>query len=458
MVTQRVNIRFPADFVWGTATSSYQIEGAVDEDGRSESIWDRFCATPGKVRNGESGAIACDHYHRYVEDVALMRDLGLNAYRFSIAWPRVIPDGYGPVNERGLDFYDRLVDELLRSGIEPFVTLYHWDLPQVQEDRGGWLSRDTVDAFAAYTEAVARRLGDRVRHWITHNEPWCTSWLGYGGGHHAPGRNGGERAALVAAHHLLLSHGKAVEVIRSNTSNSQVGITLNLTPFYPATSTDEDMAAASYSDGVSNRWFLDPVFRASYPADMLEIFQGFEPSIQVGDMETIAQPLDFLGVNYYSRGVVRADPTGRRKAVQVRPEGSKYTDTDWEVYPEGLYDLIRRVHADYAPRQIYITENGAAYPDVRTHDGAVRDPERQQYIEQHIAQLRRIIDAGVPLAGYFIWSLLDNFEWGHGYWKRFGIVHVDYPTQERTPKMSYYWYQSFIAEQMAAKTTPLRSE
>jgi beta-glucosidase len=441
---------FPPDFTWGAATASYQIEGAVNEDGRGESIWDRFCATPGKVRNGESGAIACDHYHRYAEDVALMRDLGLNAYRFSIAWPRILPQGRGQVNSPGLEFYDRLVDEILAAGIQPVATLYHWDLPQALEDQGGWTNRDTVDAFVDYTDAVTRRLGDRVRTWITHNEPWVVAWAGYGTGRHAPGRTDGEAGALLVAHHLLLSHGKALEVIRAAAPDAQAGITLNLGHVYPASSQPDDEAAARRADGAANRWFLDPIFRGEYPEDMREVFRDNLPPIQDGDLQTIASPIDFLGVNNYSRSVVRAGPDG--KPTQVRPEDSQYTDMGWEVYPEGLYDLLMRLHRDYAPPRIYITENGAAFADVRTHDGMVRDPERQRFIESYVDAVRRAILDGAPVAGYFVWSLLDNFEWALGYWKRFGLIYVDYPTLERIPKESYNWYRSFIASQREAAT------
>ncbi len=443
------DLAFPPEFLWGAATASYQIEGAVHEDGRDESIWDRFCTLPGKVRNGESGAIACDHYHRYREDVALMRDLGLTAYRFSIAWPRILPNGRRVVNQKGLDFYDRLVDELLRNRIQPFATLYHWDLPQALEDQGGWTNRSTVDAYVDYSGIVAHRLGDRVKHWITHNEPEVVAWRGYGYGHHAPGRVEREGGALRAAHHVLLSHGRAVEPIRAGSPGAEVGITLNLTPVYPASTSWKDRAAASLSDGRGNRWFLDPVFRGEYPADMLEKFAEHLPTLLDQDLPSIAAPIDFLGINYYSRRVVRADRNGHGP-ISLRVENAQYTDMGWEVYPEGLFDLLQRVHRDYEPKRIYITENGAAYPDVRTHEGAVHDPERQQYLEAHLPSVAQAIETGVPVRGYFYWSLLDNFEWAHGYSKRFGLIYVDYPTLERVPKQSFYWYRALIAEHAAA--------
>ena len=438
---------FPSDFVWGAATASYQIEGASEADGRGESIWDRFCSKPGAVRNGENGAIACDHYHRYREDVALMRDLGLAAYRFSIAWPRIMPEGSGAVNQAGLDFYDRLVDELLANGIQPFVTLYHWDLPQALEDKGGWTSRDTAEAFAKYTEAVVRRLGDRVKNWITHNEPWVAAWVGYGWGRHAPGQVGD---AIPACHHLLLSHGLAVPIIRRECPDAQVGITLNLTPAYPASESPEDVEATQYADGRNNRWFLDPLFRGEYPQDMLDHFAPQLPHIGAQDMQIIAAPIDFLGVNNYSRDVIRAD--AETTIAKVRPAESEYTAMDWEVYPNGLYDLLMRVTRDYAPSRLYVTENGAAYPDVRNHEGQVLDPERQCYLEQHFDAAARAIQDGAPLHGYFVWSLLDNFEWAEGYWKRFGLIYVNYPTQERIPKASYHWYRDLIAAQRTVIT------
>ncbi|HYY03240.1 MAG TPA: GH1 family beta-glucosidase [Gaiellaceae bacterium] len=442
-------VPFPADFLWGTASAAYQIEGAANADGRGESIWDRFCATPGKVRNGDTGAVACDFYHRYRDDIALLRDLGASAFRLSIAWPRVLPSGRGRVNKRGLDFYDRLVDALLEARIQPFVTFYHWDLPQALEDRGGWPNRTTVDAFCEYVAAVAARLGDRVQHWITQNEPWVASWAGYGWGHHAPGRTS-EADALAAAHHLLLSHGRAVEILRSAAPTAQVGITLDLHPIYPASDDEADVAAARHVDGFHNRWFLDPVFKGSYPEDMLAHFGMNAPRVADGDLEAICAPIDFLGVNNYSRNLVRADPEGG-PAISVREAGAQYTDMDWEVYPDGLHDLLVRVSDDYAPRALYITENGAAFPDVRGHEGTVRDPERRDYLEGHIDAVGRAVEAGAPVRGYFVWTLMDNFEWAWGYWKRFGLVFVDYPTLERVPKESYYWYRDFIAQQQSGR-------
>jgi len=436
---------FPAGFTWGAATAAYQIEGAANEDGRGESVWDRFCATPGKVRNGDSGAVACDFYHRYHDDIALMRELGIDAFRFSIAWPRVLPEGRGRVNQAGLDFYDRLVDELLGNGIAPFVTLFHWDTPQAIEDAGGWPVRATVDAFSEYVEAVSGRLGDRVGHWITHNEPWVVAWVGHGWGHHAPGRES-DADALATAHHLLLSHGRAVEILRRNSPDSQVGITLNLDNPYAASSSPEDIAATRWVDGLHNRWFLDPLFRGSYPEDMAEAWAEIMPEVHEGDLESISAPIDFLGVNNYTSPLVAADDSGGRSRI-VRRNNIDRTDMGWEVVPDGLQDLLLRLHREYEPAAIYITENGAAYADVRGHDGSVRDPERQSYLEKYLAGAARATSQGVPLRGYFAWSLLDNFEWAWGYWKRFGLIYIDYATLERVPKGSFYWYRDFIAAQ-----------
>jgi beta-glucosidase len=439
---------FPSDFIWGAATASYQIEGAAFEDGRGESVWDRFSATPGKVRGGDSGAVACDFYHRYRDDIRLMRELGLDAFRFSIAWPRVIPAGRGAVNAAGLDFYDRLVDELLANDIEPFATLFHWDTPQPLEDAGGWPVRATAEAFVEYAEAVVGRLGDRVRRWMTHNEPWVHAWIGHAWGEHAPGRTS-ESDAVAAAHHLLLSHGWAVEAIRRAAPDAQVGIVLNLAHAYPASDSPEDEAAAWRVDGEGNRWFLDPIFRGSYPADLLDRNDALEPVLQDGDLETISAPIDFLGVNNYFRFVVGAGPNGPQ--FVANPE-AQHTDMGWEVHPDGLYKLLVRAANDYAPPAIYVTENGAAFGDVRVHDGAVHDPERTAYLETYIDAVGRAAAEGAPVKGYFVWSFLDNFEWGHGYSKRFGIVYIDYPTLERVPKDSFYWYRDLIAANRGAPT------
>jgi beta-glucosidase len=439
--------RFPEGFLWGGATAAFQIEGSTTADGRSESIWDRFCATPGKVFGDHTGDPACDHYRRWRDDIALMKRLGLQAYRFSIAWPRVIPGGVGVVNQAGLDFYDRLVDGLLEAGITPYVTLYHWDLPQVLQDRGGWASRATVAAFADYADVVARRLGDRVQHWITHNEPWCVAFLGHLIGEHAPGIKDDMAASLAAAHHVLLSHGEAAPRIRAASPGAQVGATLNFSPAYPASDSAADLAAAARHDGFFNRWFTEPLYGRGYPADMLALYAGlgFAPPIEAGDMETIAVPTDFLGVNYYNRAVIRHAPEANGLHYEVlRPEG-EYTDMDWEVYPDALRALLVRLQHDYAPPRMYITENGAAYPDIVGDDGMVRDHGRERYLRSHLAACHKAIGEGANLAGYFVWSLMDNFEWAFGYSKRFGIVYVDYDTQQRTLKQSAHFYRDVVA-------------
>ncbi|RDI96294.1 beta-glucosidase [Meiothermus sp. QL-1] len=434
---------FPPDFTWGTATSAYQIEGAVAEDGRGVSIWDTFSHTPGKTHGGETGDVACDHYHRYLEDIALMRALGVNAYRFSLAWPRVFPEGQGVPNPKGLAFYDRLVDALLTAGITPWVTLYHWDLPQALEDRGGWPARETAYAFAAYADGVSRHLGDRVKHWITLNEPWCSAYLGYGAGVHAPGKQD-LGLFLAAAHHLLLGHGLAVNVLRQNVPDARVGITLNLSPGHPASPHPDDVAAARRYDGFQNRWYLDPLYGYGYPPDMLALYKEAAPPVQPGDLELIATPTDFLGLNYYSRAVVQHSPQPPHRFAYVRV-GEERTAMDWEVYPEGLLELLRRLSREYRPKAIYITENGAAYPDV-VEDGDIQDTERVRYLERHLAQCLLALREGVPLKGYFVWSLLDNFEWAEGYSKRFGLVYVDFATQARRLKASGRWLQAFLRE------------
>jgi beta-glucosidase len=432
-------LAFPDGFLWGSATTSYQIEGAAAADGRGVSIWDTFCRTPGKVANGDTGDVACDHYHRYADDVQLMTELGLRAYRFSIAWPRILPDGTGQVNQAGLDFYDRLVDTLLAQGIQPYPTLYHWDLPQALEDAGGWPARMIVDAFANYADVVSKRLGDRVKNWMTHNEPWCAAFLGYAIGHHAPGLQDYVKA-LAAAHHLLLSHGLAVPVIRANGGDgTRVGIVLNLSWVDPASDSDEDRAAARRMDGFFNRWFLDPVFRGAYPADMVALYGGSVPGVQPGDMEAIATPIDFLGINSYTRAVIAHDDQPPLHVRSVRPEG-EYTTMDWEIHPESFYQLLMRVHRDYQPAVIYVTENGASFDDQPAADGRVYDPRRLAYLQGHFASAHRAIQEGVPLRGYFVWSLMDNFEWAFGYDRRFGIIYVDFETQQRTLKESARWY------------------
>jgi beta-glucosidase len=441
---------FPDGFVWGIATSAQQIEGGARKGGRGESIWDRFAATPGKIADGSTPEVACDHYHRWREDVELMDSLGIGAYRFSISWPRVLPEGRGSVNETGLDFYESLVDSLLERGIKPFITLYHWDLPQALQDRGGWAERATVEAFSEYTAAVAGRLGDRVEHWITQNEPWCIAHLGHERGHHAPGHKD-PFESLTVAHHVLLAHGEAVGVLRESIHSAKAGIVLNLVPAMPASSSRADQEAARRFDGFLNRWYLDPLFRSSYPRDGVEDrircghLRNLElPFVKAGDMEKIAIPIDFLGVNYYSRIVVRADDDGEPVAVPMVPK-EELTDMGWEVYSHGLYDLLVRLNREYNPPKIYITENGAAYSDGPDPTGRIKDVKRVEYLHMHLLAAHRALTDGIPLKGYFVWSLLDNFEWAHGYDKRFGLYWVDFETQERIAKDSAYWYRHVVS-------------
>jgi beta-glucosidase len=435
---------FPKDFVWGAATASYQIEGAWNEDGKGESIWDRFSLTPGKVQDGDTGDVACDHYHRWRDDIGLMKDLGLQAYRFSIAWPRILPQGSGQVNQAGVDFYSQLVDGLLESGIAPYVTLYHWDLPQALEDKGGWPARVVVDAFVEYTDIVSRALGDRVRNWITLNEPWVSAFVGYRDGRHAPGLFDLDKA-VAATHHLLLSHGQAVPVIRANSKDANVGITLNLTPKEPASPSIYDRDAAVIDDGYVNRWFLDSIVGRGYPQDMVDYFDNDMKFVQPGDMEIVSVPVDFLGINYYTRNIVRSTIVSEDENVpRTENREGAITEMDWEVYPLGLYNMLGRLHFDYAFPAIYITENGAAFPDTVNADGEVDDPSRLSYIKSHLEMVNKSIHIGIPVKGYFAWSLMDNFEWGFGYSKRFGIIHIDYQTQKRTLKSSAKWYRKAI--------------
>jgi beta-glucosidase len=421
--------RFPAGFVWGAATASYQIEGAVTADGRGESIWDRFSHTPGRVWNGDTGDVACDHYHRFRGDVALMEELGLDAYRFSIAWPRVVPDGSGAVNHAGLDFYDRLVDELLEHGIQPYATLYHWDLPQALEDAGGWPERATAEAFARYAGIVAERLGDRLRHIATINEPYVVAEHGYGVGTHAPGRTEPD-AALAAGHHLLVAHGLATEAIRAAAPAVEVGIVLNFHPKHPATSHMLDQEAAILAHDRLNRWYLDPIVGRGYPEEAVRAAAWRRDEVRDGDPELIASPLHFLGINYYCRHLVRSPFL----PALTPPHGVEQTEMGWEVYPAGLVDVLEFVASRTDELPLYVTENGAAYP--LDSGDPTSDPERISFLERHFEAALSALERGVPLRGYFVWSLLDNFEWPHGYSYRFGIVHVDFETLERSARDS----------------------
>jgi len=440
-------MQFPPDFTWGTATASYQVEGAAHEDGRKDSIWDDFARTPGKVANGENGDIADDHYHRWKEDVALMKSLGYQAYRFSLAWPRILPDGRGKVNQAGIDFYDRLIDELLGADIHPLVTLYHWDLPVALPE--GWLNRETVHAFEEFSSVAVRSFGDRVKDWITINEPFCPSFLGYGYARHAPGIHDLGKALRVS-HHLLLAHGLAVPVVHAGCPDGRVGITLNEGPFYPVDRSPANLDAARHGDGEFNRWFLDPLYGRHYPADMLQDYvklgalASIEPDfIQAGDMQKIATPTDFLALNYYSRSIVDTGKTGGNfpnNIATLSNPAENHTEMGWEIFPFGMYETICRAYFTYKPPEILITENGASYSDGPDENGRIHDQRRIDYLQSHIESVGKAIRAGVPVTAYYVWSLMDNFEWAFGYAQRFGLVYVDYKTQERLPKDSAYWY------------------
>ncbi|MCU0921498.1 MAG: GH1 family beta-glucosidase [Burkholderiaceae bacterium] len=442
------SVRFPDDFVWGVATSSFQIEGAAIEDGKGESIWDRFCRIPGAIADASDGDIACDHYHQLEGDLDLIAGLGVDAYRFSVSWPRVRPAGSGPWNPKGLAFYERLVDGLLSRGVKPFLTLNHWDLPQALQDQGGWAARDTVHLFVDYARGINERLGDRVTALTTHNEPWVVSVLGHETGRFAPGIRNRAMAAQVS-HHLLLSHGLALQALRADGCRSALGIVLNLAPVKPVTDSAADAAQARLEDGKLVRWFADPLFRGAYPSDVLEHLGADAPQVQPGDLATIATPMDFLGVNYYSRHMVSA-----AGPFDVHSSGLPVTEMGWEVYPEGLTELLLRLHADYAVPPLIVTENGGAFRDTLA-GGHVHDRDRTSYIASHIEAVAAALRRGVPMAGYMVWSLMDNFEWACGYDKRFGIVYVDYATQQRTLKDSARWYRRFLQHRRAMRGAAL---
>jgi beta-glucosidase len=438
--------RFPAGFLFGAATAAYQIEGAHDADGKGPSIWDTFTRRPGAIARGETGDVACDHYRRWREDVELMRALGLSAYRFSISWPRVLPEGSGKVNERGLDFYQRVIDALLARQIRPFVTLYHWDLPEALQKRGGWSHPDAPKWFGEYAQLIGQRLGDRVVDWITLNEPAVSAFAGHESGDHAPGVR--DRAvALRAAHHLLLAHREAARALRASGRRASVGIALNLSPAHPASESEADAAAAERQDGALNRWFLDPLFARGYPRDVAE----WNALLFAERLEGYDGGLDFVGVNYYTRAVVRAAESGPKRLESVRPETSEYTAMSWEVYPDGLREILTRVWRDYAPQAIYVTENGAAFDDVLDASDRVPDERRSAFLAAHLSAAADALEQGVPLRGYFVWSLYDNFEWAHGFAKRFGLVYLDYPTQRRIIKASGEWYRALIEAAAAVR-------
>lgn len=438
--------QFPEDFVWGVATSAFQIEGASLQDGKGPSIWDSFCRQPGVIADNSNGDTACEHYARWATDLDMIARLGVDAYRFSIAWPRVRPTGDGAWNTKGLDFYERLVDGLLDRGIKPYLTLNHWDLPDALQANGGWANRDTVHRFVEYAEGIHARMGDRLASIATHNEPWVMAVLGHETGVFAPGIKSRAVAAQVS-HHLLLSHGMAVQALRAQGSQASLGIVLNLSPMHPATTAETDQAQARLEDGRLLRWYMDPLFKASYPQDVLDHLGADAPKMEADDLQNIAVPIDFLGVNYYSRSVVSAD-----KSWKTESSGLEITDMGWEVYPEGLTELLVRMHRDYAVPPLYVTENGGAFKDA-LEGGRVHDHGRTSYIQRHIAAVAEAMRQGVRMQGYMVWSLMDNFEWASGYEKRFGIVHVDYATQVRTLKDSARWYRDFLCQTDSAPAT-----
>lgn len=447
------HLKFPQGFLWGAATASYQIEGGWNEDGKGESVWDRFAHTPGKIYQGHSGDTACDHYHRWQEDIALMQQIGLKAYRFSTSWPRILPTGRQQVNEKGIEFYDRLVDALLKAGITPFITLNHWDIPQGLEDEGGWAARSTAEAFVEYTDVITRALGDRVKNWITHNEPAVVAWLGYELGYHAPGHKD-PYLGLRTAHHLLLSHGWAIPVIHRNSPGAEAGITLNTSWGMTASNSLLDREALRHGDAHWIRWFLDPLYGRGYPADGVAdaVRNGHLPNgldfVHPGDMDAIKVSTDFLGINYYARHVVR-DPAPENEPQTVfaaEKNNLNFTEMDWEIFPHGLQSVLSRVYFDYQPPKIYITENGASFSDGPDAEGKIHDARRRDYLRRHFASAYQTLQSGVPLAGYFVWSLMDNFEWAHGYSQRFGITWVDYTTGQRILKDSALWYAQVIKD------------
>ncbi len=448
--------QFPSGFWWGAATAAYQIEGASTEDGRTPCIWDTYAAIPGTIADGSDGRFATDHYHRFAEDVGLMRQIGLTSYRFSIAWSRIQPDGTGTPNPAGLDFYERLVDELLRHGIKPVATLYHWDLPQALEDRGGWPERDTALRFAEYAGHVAARLAGRVALWGTVNEPWCSAFLGYGSGHHAPGRRE-PAAALAAAHHLLLGHGLAIAAIRSHVGDARTSAALNVAAVRARTASEADIDAARRIDGLINRFFLDPILRGRYPADVQSDTAGISDwsFVRDGDLADIAAPVDIIGANYYQPDLVSGGTASTSAQAARNPWiGSAHvafhdkpgpqTGMGWTIDPGGLRDNLIRIRDDYGDVALMVTENGAAYTDSVDPDGAIRDPERTAYLHDHLVAVHQAIEAGVDVRGYFVWSLLDNFEWACGYTQRFGLIRVDYDTYQRTLKDSARWLARVI--------------
>ena len=447
------NKPFPRNFKWGTATSSYQIEGAPTVGGKGPSVWDTFSHIEGKINNGDTGDTACDHYHLWRNDIELLKNLGVNAYRFSISWPRIFPTGKeNEPNQIGLDFYSRLVDTLLENKITPFITLNHWDIPQGLEDSGGWPERDIVHEFVKYSYHVSKHLGDRVKNWVTHNEPWCVSYLGYIEGRKPPGLINKWPKSLATTHHLLLSHGMAIPEIRNNSKQSEVGITLNLNTAIPASGSTYDEDACRFYDGQFNRLYLNPLYKNEYPDDVFEylktkslISESDLNFIKQSDLNIISTKTDFLGVNYYSRAVIRNEEIDEKKNLPRTVDMGPKTDFGWEIYPPGICDLLMRLKNEYKVQNIYITENGCSYGDAPSLEGKIEDNRRIEYHQSHLTELKRAMDDGAPCNGYFAWSLMDNFEWAQGFSQRFGLIWVDFETLERIPKDSYYWYKEYIS-------------
>ncbi|TKD72249.1 GH1 family beta-glucosidase [Pseudalkalibacillus hwajinpoensis] len=437
-------IQFPETLKWGAATASYQIEGAANEDGRSPSIWDTFSHAPGNVKNGDHGDEACNSYHLYKEDVKHLKNLGVDLYRFSISWPRVMPEGRGELNPKGVAYYQNLIDELIENGIEPMITLYHWDLPQVLQDKGGWENRETIDAFNEYAVAMFKEFGNKVSKWITINEPWCASFLSNYLGIHAPGKTD-LQAGVDVAHHLMVAHGKAVQSFRELLPDGEIGYAPNTGWLEPFSSEQEDIDACKRGMMWQKEWFMDPVFKGSYPEELIAIFENNNAKLKLedGDLELISQPIDFMGINYYTGSLGRHKEGEGLFDVEEIPLDYRKTDIGWPIYSDGFYNILTDLHKTYGDVPIYITENGACY-NHEVEDGRVHDKERVDYLKQHLTALHRAIKSGVPIKGYIVWSLLDNFEWAFGFEKRFGIIHVNYRTFERTPKDSYYWYRQTI--------------
>lgn len=437
-------IQFPKDFKWGAATAAYQIEGAANKDGRGPSIWDTFSKTIGKVYNGDNGDVACDSYHRYEEDVEIIHELGLDVYRFSVAWTRIFPSGTGEVNQQGVEYYHKLVDSLIAKGIEPMCTLYHWDLPQALQDDGGWNNRATISAFVEYASFMFKEFNGKIKKWITINEPWCASFLSNYIGEHAPG-NQNLQLAVDIAHHLMVAHGKTVQRFRESQAEGEIGYAPNVTWYEPFSRKQNDIDACNRTNAWNLDWFFDPVFKGAYPSYMLEWFEkkGATPTIQEGDMGAISHPIDFLGINYYTGNVARYKENEGLFDIENIDMGYDKTDIDWFIYPEGFYQVLVKIKDSYGDIPIYITENGACYND-EPENGRIKDKKRIDYLKRHLAALKRSMDSGVNIKGYLTWSLLDNFEWAHGYSMRFGIVHVNFQTLARTKKDSYYWFKETI--------------